>query len=146
VTTNLSKLNIIPLKRPTKQSPAEHRRSNLVAKLTEQMELAKAQAEGKPFVVIKNGWSRDDAGNKQRVQKEKVVRAWWWNDGPALSLVIRYGARPIELSKGKRAITVANLGEIPATINTVIAAVRAGELDSAMEAVVAAGKAKAPRN
>ena len=139
----LGKLQITALKQRSKQSPAEHRRSNLIQKLTEQMELAKAQAEGKPFVVVKSGWARDEAGNKQRIQKEKTVRPWWWNDGPSLSLVIRYGARPLELSKGKRAITVANLASIPSTLSTVIDAVKAGELDAAIEATVAASKTKA---
>lgn len=138
----LGKLNITALKQRAKQSPAEHRRSNLIAKLTEQMELAKAQAEGKPFVVVKNGWARDEAGNKQRIQKEKIVRPWWWNDGPALSLVIRYGAKPLELGKGKRAVSVANLAAMPATLGTVIDAVRAGELDQSIEATVAASKSK----
>ncbi|MEI7929420.1 MAG: serine/threonine-protein kinase [Verrucomicrobiales bacterium] len=104
--------------------------------------LAKAQAEGKPYVVVKNGWSRDETGAKQRVQKEKIVRPWWWNDGPSLSLVIRYGARPLELSRGKRAITVANLAAIPATLGTVIEATRQGELDASIEATVAASKSK----
>ena len=139
----LGKLNITALKQRAKQSPAEHRRSNLIAKLTEQMELAKAQAEGKPFVVVKSGWARDEAGSKQRIQKEKIVRPWWWNDGAALSMVVRYGAKPLELgAKGKRAVTVANLAAIPATISTVIDAVRAGELDQSIEATVAASKSK----
>ena len=138
----LGKLQMTTLKQRTKQSPAEHRRSNLIAKLTEQIELSKAQAEGRPFVVVKNGWSRDETGAKQRVQKEKIVRPWWWNDGPSLSLVIRYGARPLELSRGKRAITVANLAAIPATLGTVIEATRQGELDASIEATVAASKSK----
>lgn len=139
----LSKLALTTLKQKAKLSPAEHRRGNLIQKLTEQMELAKAQAEGKPYVVVKNGWARDETGAKTRVQKEKIVRPWWWNDGPALSLVVRYGARPLELSKGKRAITVANLAAIPATLGTVIEATRQGELDAAIEASVAASKTKA---
>ena len=93
-------------------------------------------------MVVKNGWSRDETGAKQRVQKEKIVRPWWWNDGAALSLVIRYGARPLELSRGKRAITVANLAAIPGTLSTVRDAVLAGELDQAIEATVTASKSK----
>ena len=139
----LGKLALTTLKQRSKLSPAEHRRGNLIAKLSEQMELAKAQAEGKPYVVVKNGWARDEAGTKQRIQKEKIVRPWWWNDGPALSLVIRYGAKPLELGKGKRAVSVANLAAIPTTLGTVIDAVKAGELDAAIEAAVAASKTKA---
>ena len=40
----LSKLNITQLKRPAKASPQEKRRTNLIAKLDEQLALAKAEA------------------------------------------------------------------------------------------------------
>jgi hypothetical protein len=142
----LSKLNITQLKRPAKASPQEKRRSNLIAKLDEQLALAKAQAAGEKFVVLKHAWTRDDQGNKTKIQREKKVTAWWFADGSALSMSIKYGARQLELSKGKRAVTVANLAAIPETISTVISAVTAGELDAAIEAVVQAGKAKPARN
>lgn len=141
----LSKLNITQLKRPTKQSPAEERRGKLVVKLEEQLALAQAQAEGKIYVVTKSAWTRDNDGNKTRVQRERAVRAWWWNDGAALNMVVRYGARPLELSKGKRALTVADAAALPEVINTVIAAVKAGELDAPIAAVIAASKSKAAR-
>ena len=142
----LSKLNITQLKRPTKASPAEERRGKLVAKLEEQLALAQAQAEGKSFVVTKSAWKRDEEGNKTRVQRERDVRAWWFDDGTALSMVVRYGARPIELAKGgKRALSVANIAALPEVINTVIAAVKAGELDAPIAAVIAVNKSKAAR-
>lgn len=118
----MSKLNITQLKRPAKQSPAEERRGKLVAKLEEQLALAQAQAEGKSYVVTKPAWTRDDQGNKTRVQRERAVRAWWWNEGTGLAMVVRYGARPLELSKGKRALSIENAEALPEVINTVIAA------------------------
>jgi hypothetical protein len=60
-------------------------------------------------------------------------------------MVVRYGARPLELSKGKRALTVADTAALPEVINTVIAAVKAGELDAPIAAVIAANKSKAAR-
>jgi hypothetical protein len=142
---NLSKLSIVPLKRTAAQSPQEHRRSKLVAKLEEQLALAQAQAEGKKYVVVKPSWSRDENGNKQRVQREKIVRPWWWQDGEGLGMVVRYGARAIELSKGKRAITIAHVPMLPGAINTIIAAVNAGELDGAIEAAINEAKHKGAR-
>lgn len=138
----MSKLNITQLKRPTKQSPAEERRSKLVAKLEEQLALAQAQAEGKSYVVTKSTWTRDDQGTKTRVQRERAVRQWWWSEGTALAMVVRYGARPLELSKGKRALSIANAEALPEVINTIIAAVNAGELDAPIAAVIAASKSK----
>lgn len=98
--------------------------------------------EYKRYVVMKNAWTRDDAGNKQRIQREKIVRAWFWPDVSGLSMVVRYGARPLELAKGKRALTVPSIDAIPEAISTVIAAVKAGELDTAMETAIAANKSK----
>lgn len=42
---------------------------------------------------------------------------------------IKFGAKPIELEKGKAGIVVASKDKLPAVIDTLIAAVRAGELD-----------------
>jgi len=143
----MSKLTLVPLKRRAAATPQEQRREKLVAKLEEQLALAQAQAEGKRYVVMKAAWTRDADGNKQRVQREKVVRPWWWPEGEGVSLVVRYGARPIEFAKGKRAISVTHVPMLPGALNTLIAAARAGELDGAIEAALgetrgAAGKAR----
>ncbi len=145
--THLSKLNLTQLKRAQKQSPAEQRRAKLIAKLEEQLALAQAQSEGKRYVVMKAAWTRDEHGNKQRVQREKVVRPWWVPEGEGVSLVVKYGARSLELAKGKRAISVPHVPMLPGALNTVIAAVKAGELDGAIDAALAevrgaAGKAR----
>jgi len=140
--TYLSKLNITQLKRPSKSTPQEQRRNKLITKLEEQMALAEAQKQGKRYVVMKSAWTRDDSGNKQKVQREKIVRPWFWPDANGLSMVVRYGARPLDLQKGKRALTVPSIDAIPEAITTVIAAVKAGELDTAMEAAIAANKSK----
>ena len=142
----LSKLNVTQLKKPQSLSPAEHRRMNLVVKLEEQLALAQAQAEGKRYLVTKPSWSRDEAGNKVRVQRERMVKAWWWQDGEGLCLVVRYGARIMELSKGKRAITVNTPAMLPGALNTLIAATKAGELDAAIEQVLADAKGNAKRS
>ena len=102
----LAKLNVTQLKRPQSLSPAEQRRNKLVAKLEEQLALCQAQLEGKRYVVTKAAWTRYDSGNKHRVQKERMVKPWYWQDGEGMCLVVRYGARIIELNKGKRAISV----------------------------------------
>ena len=138
----LSKLTVTQLKRPQSLSPAEQRRAKLIVKLEEQLALAQAQSEGKRYVVMKPTWTRDEAGNKMRVQRERVVKPWWWQDGETLCLVVRYGARPLEFSKGKRAITVQTPAVLPGALNTVIAAVKAGELDGAISAVLNEPKLK----
>lgn len=46
-------------------------------------------------------------------------------------LFVRSGWKPIEFEKGKAAIAVPSLDKLPSVIETLIAAVRAGELDQA---------------
>lgn len=134
--SNLAKLNLVQLKRRARMTPQEVRRSKLIEKLEEQLALAQAQAEGKRYVVMKPAWTRDENGVKQRVQREKVVRPWWWPEGTGLTLVVRYGSRPVDLGKGRRAINIEHVPMLPGAINTVIAAVKAGELDAAIEAAL----------
>jgi hypothetical protein len=42
---------------------------------------------------------------------------------------VRSGLKPIEFEKGKTAIAVPSLDKLPSVIDTLIAAIRAGELD-----------------
>ena len=42
---------------------------------------------------------------------------------------IKFGAKPIEFEKGKAGIAVPSKDKLPTVINTLIEAVRAGELD-----------------
>ena len=140
--SHLSKLNITQLKRRAPASPVEQRRTKLIVKLEEQLALARAQSEGKSFVVTKMAWRRDADGNKTRVEREKQVRPWWWKDGDGLSLVVRYGAKQIDLAKGRKAISIAQPDQLPAVLSTLVAAVAAGELDGAIESAVTAAKAK----
>ena len=44
-------------------------------------------------------------------------------------LFVRSGLKPIEFEKGKAAIAVPSLDKLPTVIDTLIAAVRNGELD-----------------
>lgn len=138
----LSKLNLTQLKRPTSKSPVEKRRDNLIQKLEEQAKLAEHEVKGTKYSVTKNAWTRDADGNKTRITRDKLIRPWYFADEQGVSLTIRYGARILDLAKGKRAISVAEVGAIPQVIATVINAVKSGELDGAMDAAVQAGKVK----
>ena len=141
----LAKLNVTQLKRPAAMTPQEQRRAKLIAKLEEQLAVANAELAGNTFNVTKHVWKVDADGKKQRVASERVVRPWYWRDGDALQMVVRYGAKVLELSKGKKAISVTTLKDVPAVIGTVIAAAKAGELDAAIDAVIGTRTLKLPK-
>jgi hypothetical protein len=65
----------------------------------------------------------------------KRIRAWWWKTGSKFNLSIRYGARVIELAKGKNSIELDNLAAVLPTLDLIKKAVEAGELDEAVTAV-----------
>lgn len=62
--------------------------------------------------------------------EDKRIKRWWVNDATGNCLLaIRYGSKVLELEKGKTAIVVGNPDQLVPTIETVIAAINAGELD-----------------
>jgi len=69
-------------------------------------------------------WVRNDAGSKERVQLQKCEDVLG-----TVGLTVRYGAKAIEFEKGKNAIVVPSKDQLVATLDTVITAVKAGELD-----------------
>ena len=113
------------------------RRNKLLQKLTEQRELAAALEQGQHYAP-KRLRSLRDAETGARTVKEVAVRIkpWFWTGekGECL-LAINYGSKQIELQKGKTAIDVGDTDNLVAVLETVINAVKNGELDVQIEAV-----------
>jgi uncharacterized protein with PhoU and TrkA domain len=108
------------------QNPVLARRAKLVHRLEQQKRLA----QDANFVVTVSRWLKNEAGGKELVKLQKRVRPWWCEDVlGAVGLTVRYGAKAIEFEKGKNAIIVPSKDQLAATLDTVITAVRAGELD-----------------
>jgi hypothetical protein len=105
--------------------PVQLRRVKFVAKLEEQKLLLKDPNH----VRTVQRWAKVD-GERQASTKQQAVRPWWKTD-PAGQVVmsIKFGAKPIEFEKGKAGIVVPTKDKLPTVIDTLIAAVRAGELD-----------------
>lgn len=139
----LTSLKLVAAKKPTNIPPVVIRRNKLSAKLWEQIELARGQATGKPFVVIKNRTVTDtDTGLRKTVEIPKRLRPWWWmSDTGKVCVSIRYGSKVLELSKGKSAVEVSSPDDLIKTLETVRGAVEAGDLDAQIEA--ASGSLKA---
>ena len=112
------------------------RRNKLLQKLAEQRDLAAALQKGQHYAP-KRLRSLRDADTGARVVKEVAVRIkpWFWTGekGECL-LAINYGSKQIELQKGKTAIDVGDAANLVAVLETVIAAVKSGELDVQIEA------------
>jgi hypothetical protein len=106
--------------------PVLARRAALISRLEEQ----RALAQDPTYVPTVQRWVANEQGSKSLVTVQKRVRPWWVEDGTSkVALTVRYGSKAIEFEKGKAAILLANKGALVGALDTVIAAVRAGELD-----------------
>ena len=125
--TQLKSLTFAPLPKLTAADPVIQRRNKLIVRLQQQLALVKDPQ----FTLTRQKWIADETGVKQLRELRKKVRAWWRTDPTgAVVLTVRYGARVIEFAPGKAAIAVGKRERLVQTIETVIAAVEAGELDS----------------
>jgi len=136
-TSLMSTLKLVTASRENKVSPILQRRQKLIKKIDEQMELAKAQANGSIYSPTKfKNIVNAETGTNEYKQVPKRIRAWWWkNEAGKWNLVVRYGARIIELGKGKNSIELENEAAILPTLEVIKKAVEAGELDDAITAV-----------
>ena len=133
---NLSSLKLVAQRRPSKGSPVVHRRNKLMGKLKDQIALARAATEGGSFQAQRQRTMVDpETGLRRSVAVPRRIRPWWFMaDNGKTAVSVRYGATVLELSKGRFAIELSDSSELVAALETVAAAVQAGELDAAIEA------------
>jgi hypothetical protein len=137
-------LKLVAAKRPQSASPIVLRRNKLSNQLWEQIELARASAEGKTFAPMRLRSVLDKAtGLRSSVEHAKRVKQWWFTaDTGRVCLQVRYGTRVLELAKGKNSIDVGSSAELLSVLETVKKCVELGELDAQIEAASAAVRAR----
>ena len=127
--TQLKLLTFAALPRLTAADPVIQRRAKLIVRLQQQIALV----QDPQFTLARQKWIADENGVKQLRELRKRVRPWWRQDPTgAVVLTVRYGAKPIEFAPGKAAIAVGKKEKLISTLQTVIAAVEAGELDGVL--------------
>jgi hypothetical protein len=134
--TTLATLKLSTAVKPTHMPAVQVRRNKLVRRLWEQMELAKAQLAGTQFAPIKfRSYQDKETGLRKQVETTKRVKQWWFTaDNGKLVMNVRYGARVIELAKGKSSIEISRADQLLPTLDLIKKAVEAGELDAQIEA------------
>jgi hypothetical protein len=104
-------------------------------RLKEQIQMAKALADGSPFCASKFRTIIDsETGLRKQVEVPKRVKAWWFTaENGKTAITVRYGARVLELAKGKYAVELAAPNELVPTLEVIKAAIEAGELDTQLQ-------------
>src|ERR1700759_617003 len=115
--------------------PVQFRRTKFIAKLEEQKLLLKDSNH----VRTVQRWTKVD-GERQATTKQQAIRPWWKTDASGLVVMsVKFGAKPVEVEKGKAGTAVGPRESPPAVIAALTAAVRAGELDEVFSQAAKAG-------
>lgn len=133
--STLSTLKLVATKKPQQMPTIQLRRNKLSSKLWEQIQLARSQINGQPFVVTRYRSVKDrDTGLRKQVEMPKRIRPWWFvTENGKVCVSIRYGSWTLELAKGKPSVEVASADELVVALETIKRAVEAGELDTQIE-------------
>jgi len=133
--STLDSLKLTTAKKPTHIPAIVFRRNKLSNKLWEQIQLAKSQIDGSPFVVTKFKSIKDkETGLRRQVEIPKRIREWWFrNDAGKVCVSVKYGTKVIELAKGKHSVEVENSQALVKALETIKSAVEQGELDAQIE-------------
>lgn len=133
--STLSTLKLVAVKKPSHMPAIVIRRNKLSSKLWEQIQLAKSQLDGTPFVVMKYRSMVDrETGLRKQVELPKRIKPWWFqSEQGKVCVSVRYGSWTIELAKGKPSVEVASAQDLIKTLETIKSAVEAGELDAQIE-------------
>jgi len=139
----LTSLKLTAAQKSVNLPAVQVRRNKLLLRLAEQHQMARAQQAGEVFSATKLRMVKDaDTGVKKQILTSKRVKPWWFVcENGKLALGVRYGARLLELGKGKFAIEMGSHKELLPTLELIKKAVQDGELDAAMD--TASGRVRA---
>ena len=133
----LNTLKLVTSKQAKSTNPVVAKRTKLCEKIEQQIKLCEAHAAGQIYAPTRLKSVVDEAGNRTVIETAKRVSPWYWAaDGGKFNLAIRYGAKTLPLAKGgKNAIEIGTQAELVNVLQTIKAAVIAGELDDAIAEV-----------
>lgn len=138
MTKLLNQLTITAKPAKNKLTTIEKRRQKLLLKIDEQQEMAKCLLDGVEFTAYKYKNITDpETGIKNKIKVPKRIRPWFYQIKDSYFLEIKYGCKSLELAKGKTAITVGEKEKLPTVLAIVSESVKAGELDSQLNAIQA---------
>lgn len=129
----LAKLNVKSVQRAQYKSPAEQRRTKLLSAIEEQVRVLDAALKGEEYVLAVRKWKLNAEGERVRVDAEKRVRAWFFEQDSGYYVQCKYGARTLPIADKGNAVFVKSLKEVATVLEAFYAAAAVGEFDAAVE-------------
>ena len=118
--------------------PVERARQKVLSGLAEQRSMAEAKIAGQHYAPTHMVWRKNEDG--QRVQVEATRRippGYFFDASGQVFFALRYAGKVLELATGKNSVAVGELSALPAILDVLTEAVRAGELDTQLAAAAA---------
>ena len=128
----VTNLKLVTASKNVTTSPLMQRRSKLLAKVQEQLDMCEAKRNQLPYAPkrLKTVVNKE-TGERTTVETIKRVKEWFWitEDGK-INLAVKYGAKTLPLNKkGANAIELMNGTALIGTLHKLKEAVIAGEFD-----------------
>ena len=130
--TSLKILTFKTIKRNRRESEITARRHKLIVKLEEQQKVLEHRMKGEQYTVNRPKWMQNNHGERVLVQKQRVIRPWFFKRDGGYYLRIKYGTRILSVDGVHNAIFVEAISDLSGVLSELIAAAEAGELDVAI--------------
>ena len=134
----IAKLNLKTVQRTVQKDPVLARREKLAAAIDEQGRVLAAALAGDEYTVKAKRWQTNDSGERLRVEHEKRVRAWFFEQDNGYYVQCRYGSRVLNINGKSNAVFVDKLEAVAGVLEAFKLAADAGELDKAVAIVTKA--------
>jgi hypothetical protein len=128
---HLAKLNFKEFSRNVQIDPVLARRDKLLAAIAEQQKALAAALTGEIYTVAATRIRKVD-GETVRIEVERIVRAWFFEQDGGWYVQCKYGARPMRLSDKGNAVFVPKLDAVAQVLEALKLAAMSGELDAAL--------------
>ena len=128
----LKTLTFKTIERNRRESEITARRRKLIVKLEEQQKVLEHHMKGEQYVVTGPKWMRNNHGERVLVEKQRVIRPWFFKRDGGYYLQIKYGTRILSVDGVHNAIFVEAISDLSGVLSELIAATEAGELDAAI--------------
>jgi hypothetical protein len=130
--TSLKTLTFKTIERNRRESEITARRRKLIVKLEEQQKVLEHHVKSEQYVVTGPKWMRNNHGERVLVEKQRVIRPWFFKRDGGYYLQVKYGTRILSVDGVHNAIFVEVISDLSGVLSELIAATEAGELDAAI--------------
>jgi hypothetical protein len=129
---SLKTLTFKTIERNRRESEITARRRKLIVKLEEQQKILEHRVKSEQYVVTGPKWMRNNHGKRVLVEKQRVIRPWFFERDGGYYFQIKYGTRILSVDGVHNAIFVEAISDLSEVLSKLIAATEAGELDAAI--------------